>query len=338
MKHSWKILFMIGMTTLVGCHSNASLNSNLTSSNFINDSFSSSTVSASSSSVAETTNSKLTLLENIDIKKALGVTKEANWSFAMHALGNIETAYSFDFISLISNQELFYTKVGSNLYIEDLLGLRKNEDSNLGIDCFGKGLIGIELKYTLPNSDAKETIKDFNIGIEHDADWFYILNNNEEVIEQKNLNEFKNYFNDKLNSRLTRLLVDTASVIPESLAKGLDLRFAVEKLLDLGFVIEINDTSGLVIHLQATTHLFSDLLNDVLEEIIPTEWLQYLPRTDIEYHANQFDISLVFDEQGIFKKYIITNDMDFGITFTIRNLFSCSSHIFSGGTFSITSE
>lgn len=327
------------MISLTGCNSNnnnssSSLSSNQLSSSLSNDSTSSTLASSTSSNE----NDSMSLLKNFDIKKAFGNTDDENFSFAMNLNGNLESSYVIDLVTLPANDEIFYSKVKAKLFVDDSLGLRKNEEATLGFDLFGKGVIGLNVGCIIPKSDSEEVQSEFKIGLKHDANWFYILNDKEEPIEQMETIEFKNYLTKKLNNKLMSNMIDTASIIPESLANGLNLNLAVEKLIDLGFSLQIDTSDGLYIHLNASTDLFTDLLNEFIEEILPDSILKYIPRIDLSYEANQFDITLAFDSNGIFKEYTIFSDVDLGFSFAIRNIFECSSHIVNGGSLSVTTS
>ncbi len=279
--------------------------------------------------------SPLALLESVSLETAFGDTAEPSWSYALQIAGALSAEYSFRWTSEISGREKFYAGLAAEASISDTLGVRASDANPLGFDLFGGGAAGLAFTYTGPGSDSEPVEKNFEAGIRHDGDlvWYAREGEAEKNIDISTISE---YLSEAAQLEVYAGIMEAVETIPAELEKGLSLRVGVEKLIDLGFTVEIDDTAGLTVRIVAEKGFFTDLLNDALEEFLPADWLKYIPRADFRYTSTDFDITIAFDENGLFKEYTVKNDVQLGISLEVRGLFLCESTMGTGGTFSVT--
>ncbi len=274
----------------------------------------------------------LALLDTVNVPAAFGDRTAEGWSFAMKADGDLSATYGFSLTSEIGGDEKVNVEYGAGIGLEDLFGLRSDENAASGLGLFGGGNANFSLQYRGPDKDSETVQKDFNVGFRHDGDLIWYTGKGEE--ESKiSLSELK----ERTETAMMFDRMESAfGVIPEELQKGGTLRFAVEKLIDLGFTVAIDDTDGISVTLKANAGFYTDLFNDMLEKFLPAKWLNYLPRADLRYEKSVFDIKLAFDEDGIFKEYSMTSDVSLTASLEVRELFTCESVLKTGGNFSFT--
>lgn len=281
--------------------------------------------------------SPLAFLDNIDVATAFGDREAEGWSFAMRANGDVNASCLFSLTSEISDEEKLNIECGVGLGLEDLFGIRSADENALGVELFGGGNANMSLKYRGPKEDSDELSKDLNVDFRHDGDliWYAGERQPETAISFAELTE---KIDDAAMAETLRRMENAFAMIPQELSKGVSLRFAVEKLIDLGFTLEVDDTDGVAISLKANAGFYTDLFNDMLEELIPSEWLKYLPRADLRYDKTVFDIELSFDDRGIFREYSMSSDVAMTASLEVRGLFLSESSLKVGGGLSISAN
>lgn len=281
----------------------------------------------------------LALLDEVDIPVAFGDDGTEDWSFSLGAEGNFETSYTLQYISEITGKERFYTKLGADLSWEDAIGLRAEPQSALGFSLFGGGSVGVRGSLVAPSSTSGERAIDCNAGFVHDGFNLKLIGSADVLPQDAEEGSTDAFLLGELGKFLTergvfRTFMDTAEAIPEGLREG-ELRLAVEKLVSLGFRAEISSEGGLFVRLTAGHAFYTDLLNDMLEEFLPEDWLPYIPRADVRYESTDFSITLAFDEEGIFEEYTVESDCSLQVSLEIRGLFVCSGTLAYGGTYTL---
>ncbi len=279
--------------------------------------------------------SPLALLDAVDVSAAFGDREAEGWSFGLKAEGGLNASYGFDLTSQISGREKLNTECGIEVGIEDLFGLRSNENNAFGFNLFGGGKASLALHYRGPDRDSDPLLKNFEAGFRHDGDliWYAGEGENESKIS---LTELKEKLGAAAMTETFGRMGDAFAVIPEELSKGVSLRLAVEKLIALGFTAEIDDSDGVAVSLKANAGFYTDLLNDMLEELLPSDWLTYLPRADFGYERTVFNIRLAFGKDGLFQEYSMSSDVALTASLEVRNLFVSHSVLKSGGDLSFT--
>ncbi len=280
--------------------------------------------------------SPLALLDTVDVSSAFGEETDG-WSFVIDASGDLNASYGLSLTSEVSGKEKLNIAFGAGLGLEDLFGLRSDLDNALGFGLYGGGSANLFLQYRGPHADSEPVRKDFSVGFRHDGDliWYAGEGESEREISLSGLKERAEAL--AMTKTFDRMKAAFA-VIPEELGKGVSLRLAVEKLIALGFTAEIDDTEGVSISLKANAGFYTDLINDLLEEFLPAEWLDYLPRLDFGYERTLFNIKLAFDERGIFREYSMSSDVSLTASLEVRNLFICESNIMAEGGLSFTAH
>ena len=279
--------------------------------------------------------SPLALLDNFDVSTAFGDSEAEGWSFALCAAGDLAASYGFHLTSEVSGNEKLNAELTAGIGLEDIIGIRSSEQNALGIDLFGGGKASLTLKAQGPKADSEPVSKSFDVGFRHDGDLIWYTGEGEEEAKTS-LSELKDKIENAAMTETFKRMEDAFSTIPEEISKGLTLRLAVEKLIGLGFTVSIDDTNGIAISIVADEGFYTDLINDLIESFIPSEWLQYLPRVDLRYEKTVFDIELAFDESGLFKEYSMYSDVSLTASLEVRNLFLCESSVKVGGGLSFT--
>lgn len=249
----------------------------------------------------------------------------------------MNASYGFRLTSEISDEDKLNFECGLGIGLDDIFGIRSKEENTLGVELFGGGKVSLLLNYRGPSKDSEPLQKNFNVGFRHDGDivWYAGEGESETRIS---LDEVKEKIETAAMVAASDRMEEAFSVIPEELEKGVSLRFAVEKLMDLGFTVSIDDSDGIAIMLTANEGFYTDLLNDMLEKLIPAKWLNYLPRTDFGYERTVFDIRLAFGENGLFREYSMRSDVALTASLEVRKLFSSESTMKVGGGFSFTAQ
>lgn len=276
----------------------------------------------------------LALLDTLDVAAALGDRGEEGWSFALKAAGEMKGSYGFSLYSELTDREKLDMRLAAGLGLEDLIGLRSREDGTEGIDLFGGGKASLTLSYRGPKSDSEPVEEALEAGFRHGGDlvWFAGEAGEEGVPLEALEEELRTRVPVAAFERMERAF----SYIPEQVGKGVSLRLAVEDLLELGFSLQIDDSEGLKITLRANEAFYTNLFNDLLEELIPADWLVYLPRLDFGYEKTFFDIVLAFGEDGTFAEYSMSSDVAVSASLEVRGLFVSSSKLTAAGGFSFT--
>lgn len=278
--------------------------------------------------------SPLAALDKIEIAEAFGNTEESGWSFALTAAGDSGYSHNFKWTSKISGREKFYSELGIGVSIDDTFGMRSAGQGALGVELFGGGNAGLDLKCTVPKSDSDPWVKSFKAGFRHDGDLvLYVDSDGTE--HSVTIGEIYNKINDTADGSL-KSIIGAAETIPDNVKKGLSLRLSVEKLIDLGFSFEIDDSDGLKITLTAEQAFCNVLLNDLLLEFLPDDWVPYIPRADFGYSSTDFVITLAFDANGLFKEYSVYSDVALSLSLEVPALFKCESGIAFKSGFSIS--
>lgn len=280
--------------------------------------------------------SPLAALDSIEISRAFGDTGESGWSFALSSAGTTGATSSFKWISEISGREKFYSELGFEAGLDDKFGLRKG-DGATGVDLFGGGNASLALKYTGPKSDSEPLEKTLNAGFEHDGEFILYAGADGEE-KQVTLGEIKEKLNTLTQNEALAQIAEAALTVPEGVKKGLSLRLSVEKLTELGFTVEIDDSDGLAVKLIAEKAFFTYLLNDLLEEFLPEDWLPYIPRADFGYKSTDFVIALSFDGNGLFREYSVSGDISLELSLEVRDLFKCESGFTFKSAFSVCAD
>ncbi len=278
--------------------------------------------------------SPLAALEAVRLDTAFGDPAEAEWAYALQVAAALSAGYSFRLMSELSGKEKFYAGLAAEVTLADTLGIRASENSPLGFDLFGGGTAGLAFSYTCPKSDAAPTQKNYEAGFYHDGDLIWYAREGEK--KSIDISAVSSYLAAAAGSEVYARIIEAAETIPAELEKGLSLRVGVEKLIDLGFAVAIDDSAGLTVHITAGKGFFTDLLNDALEQFLPAEWLKYIPRADFRYTSTDLDITVAFDEKGLFREYTVQNDVALGLSLEVRGLFLCESTVQTGGSFSVT--
>lgn len=269
--------------------------------------------------------SPLAALDKIEIADAFGDSDSKDWSFALRATGNADYSYDLKWTSEITDSEKFYIGLSAGANIDDTFGIRSAKDGE-GIDLFGGGKAGVDIGYTAPKSDSEPRSKSFDVGFRHDGD--LILYTDTDGTEKSiTVSALSDKANAEFTDRAMQEIAGAVMSIPEDVKKGLSLRLAVENLIELGFTAEIDDSQGLTVRLVATHGFFTGLLNDMLEELLPEDLLTYIPRADFGYSSTDFEITLAFDESGLFKEYSFSSDAVLSFSLEVRRLFVCESHL-----------
>ena len=279
--------------------------------------------------------SPLAMLESVSLETAFGDTEAPSWSYALQVAAALSAEYSFRWTSEISGREKFYAGLAAEASLADTFGVSASETSPLGFDLFGGGTAGLMFSYTGPKSDSAPAVKNFEAGIRHDGDLVWYAREGE-AEKSMDISAVSAYLADAAGSKVYARIIEAAETIPEELEKGFSLRVGVEKLIDLGFTVAIDDSAGLAVHITAGKGFFTDLLNDALEAFLPADWLKYIPRADFRYTSTDLDITIAFDENGLFKEYSIKNNVKLGLSLEIRGLFLCESTVGTGGSFSVS--
>lgn len=280
--------------------------------------------------------SPLAALDKIEIGKAFGNTEESGWSFALTAAGNSNYSYDFKWTSEISGREKFYSALALGMSVDDTLGMRSAGQGALGVDLFGGGNAGLDFTYTGPKSDSEPLVKSYSAGFKHDGDLiFYAGADGTE--RQASISELLQKADD-LSDATLRHIIAAVRTIPDNVQKGLSLRLAVEKLIDLGFSFTIDDSDGLTITLVAEKAFFTELINDMLFEFLPEDWLPYIPRADLGYRSTDFAIALAFDKNGLYREYSVSGDLSLELSLEVRDLFKCESRFTFGSMLSVSAD
>lgn len=256
----------------------------------------------------------VSLLDDIDVAAAFGDDGTDDWSFAISTRGEMGAEFSLSFISNVTDNEKFHTELSAEAYLTDAIGLKSNPENAVGFDVAGEGAVGVNLGYLGPLSDGERVVKNFEAGLTHDADWLYFKSGDGSE-ESYALDGIVKTAASELKSEMFSDIVTAAMTVPENLKNGFGLRFAVEKLIDLGFKAEISEEDGVSVRLSATKGYFTDLLNDALYGLLPVDWLDYIPRLDLRYTSDVFDIFLAFDADGVFKEFSVYNDVNINISY-----------------------
>lgn len=280
--------------------------------------------------------SPLAALDKIEISQAFGDTTAEGWSFALRSAGSADAAGSFRWTSQVSGREKFYSELGAGVSLDDTFGIRSGGNAS-GIDLFGGGNATLALRYTDPKPDFELNEKTFTAGFKHDGG-LILYTDADGTEKQVTLGEIKEKLNVLTGNATLKRISEAVETVPENVKKGLSLRLAVEKLIDLGFTFEIDDGDGLTIKLIAKRAFFTDLLNDLLEEFLPEDWLPYIPRADFGYKSTDFEITLAFDGNGLFSEYSISGDIALELSLEVRNLFKCESGFTFESGFSISAD
>lgn len=277
--------------------------------------------------------SPLAILDTVDVSAAFGDRAEEGWSFSLQAAGEWNASYGFSLLSEISDEEKVNVEFGCGAGLSDLLGLRSAEDS-VDVDLFGGGEANFTLYYRGPKSDSESVSKNLTAGFRHDGDLIWYAEEGEPETSTS-LAALKEQIQSAAGMMTFERMQTAATLIPEELEKGVSLRVAVEKLICLGFAVQIDDTDGIAITLQADKGFYTDLLNDLLEELIPAKWLKYIPRADLRYEKTVFNLRLAFDENGLFRAYSMESDVSLTTALEVRGLFGSESTVKAAGAFSL---
>ena len=278
--------------------------------------------------------SPLAVLDTVDIPAAFGVRAGEDWSFAFRLTSDYAVEHFGSVHTGMEDTELLSITLGADFQVDYLLGLRASEERATGFDLFGGGSVGLGLRYIGLTSSAEPIEKRIEAGVYNDADWIYYSRLDDGQEGKFALLELEQRAYDLVQSKALERLATAAKTIPNTLSQGLSLRVGVEKLIELGFRAEIDTSAGLKIRLVGTTALFTDLLNDTVEELLPAEYLLYLPRLDFRYRATEFDVTLAFNENGLFEEYSVYSDVDLSSELRIRGVVSFGSGVRVGGGFS----
>ena len=281
--------------------------------------------------------SPLAILDAVDVSAAFGDRDAEGWSFALKGEGDLTASYGFRLTSEISNEEKVNLECGLGIGLEDLFGLRSQDNNASGFGLFGGGEVSLFLNYRGPAEDSDPVSKSLDVGFRHDGDLIWYAGEDESEM-QTSLSELKAKVEETAMAETFERMENAFMVIPEELNKGASLRFAVEKLIDLGFTVEIDDSDGVAVTLKAGAGFYTDLLNDMLEEFIPAKWLDYLPRADFGYERTVFNIKLAFGGDGLFKEYSMSSDVALTASLEVRKLFDSESTIKVGGELSFTAQ
>lgn len=279
--------------------------------------------------------SPLAVLDTVDVSAAFGAGEAEGWSFALCAAGDLNASYGFLLTSQVSGKEKLNAEFCAGIGLEDLFGIRSSERNALGIDLFGGGKASLSLQARAPKKDSEPLIKSFEVGFRHDGDFIWYTEKGEEE-SKTSLSGLKDRIENAAMTEAFERMENAFRTIPEEVSKGLSLRLAVEKLIDLGFTVAIDDTDGIKVSIVANAGFYTDLINDLLENFIPSEWLTYLPRADFRYEKTAFEIELAFDERGIFEEYSMSSDVSLAASLEVRGLFVCESSLKLGGGLSFT--
>lgn len=281
-----------------------------------------------------TCSARLAVLDAIDVPAAFGVSDAEEWSFALNASGDLAASYGFVLTSELSDSEKLNLEYGAGIGLEDLIGVR-SKDNAQGAELFGGGEVSLSLYYRGPYGDSDPASKTFAAGFRHDGD--FVAYAGEDGKELKtSLSELKEKIGEAAMTETFERMENAFAVIPEELEKGVSLRFAVEKLIDMGFAAEIDDTDGITLSLRANAGFYTGLINDMFEEFIPAEWLDYIPRVDLGYEKTFFDIELSFDANGRFREYSMSSDVALTASLRVRNVFCAASGLNIGGGLAFT--
>lgn len=278
--------------------------------------------------------SPLAALDGVNVASAFPGARE-DGGFALRAAGSTEYFCDFKWTSEISGKEKFYSGLGLGLSLDDVIGLRPSSDGSEGITLYGGGSAGFSLDFVGPQSDSEPYSKSFEAGFKHDGGLIVFAGENG-AEEQVLLPQIKDELAKTAGSGVLEGIAQAVETIPENLKKGASFRFAVEKLIDLGFAAEIDDSDGLTVHLVAGHAFYTGLLNDLVEEIMPAEWAEYIPTLDISYTSCDFEITVAFGADGLFKEYSFTSDSSLSLSLEIPRLFRCESGVQLSGGMSVS--
>lgn len=276
----------------------------------------------------------ISALDEVNVAAAFGADGD-EWEFSLSALGDLSADYNLSYYSKITDDKKSETLMSADLYVKDTLGIKSDADSVLGFDLFGDGAIGLNFGYTGPLSGGKPASKNFEAGITHDADWFYVKSG-DNAGEKYSKSEVETEIRKAMQLKMISGFAEAVYAIPESLQNGFGLRLGVEKLIDLGFKVEITDESGLCVRISANKGFFTDLINDVLYGFLPESWLDYIPRFDVRYTSRVFDLTLAFDESGLFREFSLSSDVKVDLEYDGIFFYSRGA-LTLGGSASVTS-
>ena len=276
----------------------------------------------------------LALLDTVDVPAAFGTDGAEGWSFLLDAVGDLNARYGISLFSELTGREKFDLEFGTGVGLADSFGVRSEENA-LGFGLFGGGEASLTLSYRGPHGDSEPLSRRLDVGFRHDGDLvWYTSGGEEQAVSLGRWQELGSAVTAESFARMERAF----AVIPEELSKGVSLRLAVEKLIDLGFSVQIDDTDGLAVSHGANAGFYTDLWNDLSEELLPAWLLAILPRVDFRYDRTYFDIRLAFDADGHFTEYTMSSDVALTAALEVRGLFLGESSLALGGGLSFTAH
>lgn len=284
----------------------------------------------------EPADSPLAVLDNIETDKTFGDAEESGWSFALTAAGTSDYSYDFKWTSHISGREKFYSALALGMSVDDTFGMRSAGSGELGVELFGGGNAGLNFTYVGPESDSEPIVKSYGADFTHDGD-LILYTGGDGTERQTSVGELAQTADDYSDETL-RHIIAAVRTIPDNVKNGLSLRLAVEKLIDLGFGFTIDDSDGLKITLVAERAFFTELINDMLFEFLPEDWLPYIPRADFGYRTTDFAITLALDQNGLFREYSVSCNLSLELSLDVPDLFKCESGFAFESAFSLSAD
>lgn len=273
-------------------------------------------------------------LDKIDLKTAFS-NDGGQKSVGLKTNAQIDTEISARLYSELSDSEKFSVTVGAGIFADDLLGVRFSDQTASNATLYGGGSIGVTGRFRGPYSSSGVSEKTLKAEIYHDGEWVFLTTQSGEQTSIA-ASELGGYLADMAGSATLERVLDAATVLPETAAKGLDLHAGVEKLIDLGFTAQVTETDGVCLRVSAKAGLYTDLFNDAIESVLPAEWLKYLPRIDVRYDSDLIELLLSFDANGTFRSYSLASDVRVEADLRIRGLFSFTSSYSLRGGFTVS--